>query len=96
MRKIMFAALMIFATSTAFAGDSEALKAVLKIKNYTEAASLLKSSLDQMASSAEKAKAYNHLVQLSMDKFNKEATVAASNEAKKQLQQPEEPFDTLG
>lgn len=87
---------MIFATSTAFAGDSEALKAVLKIKNYTEAASLLKSSLDQMASSAEKAKAYNHLVQLAMDKFNKEATVAASNEAKKQLQQPEEPFDTLG
>ena len=35
MKKIMFAALMMFATSTAFAGDSDALKGILKSKNYS-------------------------------------------------------------
>ena len=66
MKKIFFAALMMFATSTAFAADSDALKSILKSKNYAEAAALLKSSLTQFASDAERAKAYNHLVQLAM------------------------------
>ena len=74
MKKIMFAALMLFATSTAFAGDSEALKGILKSKNYAEAAAMLKSSLGQLVNNAEKAKAYNHLVNLAMEKFDKEGT----------------------
>ena len=42
MKKLMIAALLIFASSAAFAGDSDALKAILKAKTYTEAESLLK------------------------------------------------------
>ena len=84
MKKIMFAALMMFATSTAFAADSDALKSILKSKNYAEAAAMLQSSVSQLASNAERAKAYNHLVQLAMEKFDKEAAVEkAKREAKR-------------
>ena len=62
MKKLMIAAMMLLGTSTAFAGDSDALKAILKAKGYAEAASLVKSSLSQLASDAEKAKAYNHSI----------------------------------
>ena len=55
MKKIMFAALMMFATSTAFAADSDALKSILKSKNYAEAAAMLQSSVSQLASDAERA-----------------------------------------
>ena len=61
MKKLMIAALLIFASSAAFAGDSDALKAILKAKTYTEAESLLKSNLAQLTTAAEKAKAYNKL-----------------------------------
>ena len=37
----MIAAMMLLGTSTAFAGDSDALKAILKAKGYAEAASLV-------------------------------------------------------
>ncbi len=59
MKKMMIVALMAAAASTAFAGDSDALKSILKTKSYAEAASLVSSSLSQLASPAEKAKAYN-------------------------------------
>ena len=55
MKKFVIAAVMIFASSTAFAGDSDALKNILKSKAYAEAESLLKSSLGQLADKAEKA-----------------------------------------
>lgn len=98
MKKIMFAALMMFATSTAFAADSDALKSILKSKNYAEAAAMLKSSVSQLASDAERAKAYNHLVQLAMEKFDKEAAVEIANVALEQTGKANEvtPYDTVG
>ncbi len=96
MKKIMFAALMLFATSTAFAGDSEALKGILKSKNYAEAAALLKSSLGQLVDNAEKAKAYNHLVNLAMEKFDKEGTAQLTGQTMLQTGKEAEPYDTVG
>ena len=98
MKKIMFAALMMLVTSTALAGDSEALKGILKSKNYAEAAAMVKSTLGQLANDAEKAKAYNHLVQLAMEKFDKEAAVEMSNGALIQTGKASEvaPYDTVG
>ena len=49
MKKVIMAAMMFLATSTAFAGDSEPLKAIMKAHNYSEAVSLLQSTLDQLA-----------------------------------------------
>ena len=98
MKKIFFAALMMFATSTAFAADSDALKSILKSKNYAEAAAMLKSSLTQFASDAERAKAYNHLVQLAMEKFDKENAAELENMARVQTGKANEvvPYDTVG
>jgi len=97
MKKIILAGLLMITSSAAFAGDSDALKAILKLKNYTEASSLLKSSLSALATPAEKAKAYNHLVDLAMDKFNKEQAIQAANMAAEQLKQGNtEPYDTVG
>ena len=80
MRKLLIAALMILGTSAAFAGDSDALKAILKAKTYDDAKQLLTQNLASLASAEEKAKAYNKLVELSLDKVNKEQTVQAENQ----------------
>lgn len=97
MRKLMIAALMMLGTSAAFAGDSDALKAILKAKTYSEAESLVKSSLGSLATNEEKAKAYNKLVDLAMEKVNKENTTMAANQMAKQLGTgKEEAYDTLG
>ena len=96
MKKLLIAAMIVLGTSTAFAGDSDALKAILKTKVYSEAASLLNSSLSQLASDAEKARAYNQLVKLALEKYDKESDVSMKNEANKQLGQAVVPFDTLG
>lgn len=96
MRKLIVAAMMVLGTSAAFAGDSPALKAILGAKTYAEAESLLKQSLEQLASPEEKAEAYNHLVDLSMDDFNKESQVLLENATKQQMgQEGNTPFDTL-
>ena len=50
MKKMMMMAMMMVASATAFAGDSDALKAVTKSKNYAEAAQLLKQNIGQMTS----------------------------------------------
>ena len=55
MKKLLIAVLMMLGTSTVFAGDSEALKAILKAKTYDEAQSLVKSSVNSLANAAEKA-----------------------------------------
>ena len=65
----MIVALMSVAASTAFAGDSPALKTILKAKTYAEAKSLLDSTLGQLASPAEKAKAYNKLYTLALSQL---------------------------
>lgn len=92
----MIAALMMLGTSAAFAGDSKPLKAILKAKTYPEAEQLLKTNLGQLANSEEKAKAYNHLTKLALEKFDKENAIQAANMAAVVAKQPETPYDTLG
>ena len=89
-------AMMLVASATAFAGDSDALKAITKSKNYAEAAKLVQSSLGQLADNSEKAKAYNHLVDLAMDKVSKETGTIAENMVAKQTGGKEKPVDQVG
>ena len=84
--------MMLVASATAFAGDSDALKAVLKAKTYAEAESLLKSGLSQLANDQEKAKAYNKVVDLAYEKFKKEDDTRITNQALKK----NDPIDTEG
>ena len=86
-------AVMFVASATAFAGDSDALKAILKAKTYAEAETLLKSSLDQLASAQEKAKAYNKLVDLAMESFNEQNAIVTENQVNKQMGKEEKPVD---
>ena len=86
-------AMMLVASATTFAGDSDALKAILKAKNYAEAEQLVKSSLGQLANDAEKAKAYNKLVDLAMVAFNEQSTIQTENQIAKQMGREEKPFD---
>ncbi len=85
-------AMMLVASATAFAGDSDALKAILKAKDYAEAQSLINSSLSQLTDAAEKAKAYNKLVDLAYDKFKKEDDTKTTNA----VMQKNDPVDTDG
>ena len=94
MKKIMMMAVMFVASATAFAGDSDALKAILKSKTYAEAEQLVKSTLDQLATPQEKAKAYNKLVDLAMDQFNAQSTIQTENQVAKQMGKEEKPVDT--
>jgi len=96
MKKMMMMAIALMASSMTFAGDSEALKAVMKSKNFAEAAQLLKTNLGQMADNAEKAKAYNHLVDLAMSKVSNETGIETENKAALQLGTKVKPYDTLG
>lgn len=85
MKKLMIVALMAVAASTAFAGDSPALKAILKAKSYDEAQSLINSTLGQLVSPAEKAKAYNKLYSLAYAIVTKEQGVMNENQVNKQM-----------
>ncbi len=88
-------ALALVASATAFAGDSDALKAIKKSKNYADAAQLMKTS--QLANDEERAEAYNKLVDLAMEKVGKETGTIAQNQAAAQLGTgKEEAYDTLG
>ena len=92
----MMMAMMLVASATAFAGDSDALKGILKSKNYAEAAQLLQQSLGQLADNAEKARAYNHLVDLAMAKVQNETGIMAENQLAAMGQGKVKPYDTLG
>ncbi len=97
MKKLMIVAMMFVASATAFAGDSDALKAVLKAKTYAEAEQLLKQNLDQIADNAEKAKAYNYLIDLAMKKVANETGTITENQLATQMGQGKtKPYDTLG
>ena len=85
-------AMFMVASATAFAGDSDALKAILKAKTYDEAEALLKSGLSQLANDQEKAKAYNKLVDLAYAKYKKEDDTRITNQAL----QKNDPVDTDG
>ena len=94
MKKFMVMALMAVAASSAFA-QGDALKSILKAKTYADAEALLNSNVTSF-SSEQKAKAYNKLVQLSLEKVQKEEGIMSANAVAKQMGQKEEPFDTLG
>lgn len=93
MKKFMMMAMMLVASATAFAGDSDALKQILKAKTYAEAESLVKSSIDQLANAQEKAKAYNKLVDLAMEQYNAQSTIQTENQLAKQMGKEEKPVD---
>ncbi len=90
-------AIALMASSMTFAGDSDALKAITKCKDYAEAANLLKQNLGQLADNAEKAKAYNHLFELAMDKVTNETGTITENQMAVQMGTGKvKPYDTLG
>ena len=86
-------AVMMVASATAFAGDSDALKAILKTKTYAEAEALVKANLGSLASDAEKAKAYNKLVDLALAQFDAQSTIQTENQVAKQMGKEEKPVD---
>lgn len=89
-------AIALMVSTMTFAGDSDALKAIMKVKNYAEAAQMVNSNLGQLADNAEKAKAYNHLVDLAMKKVSDETGVIAENMVAKQTGGTEKPVDQIG
>lgn len=95
MKKLMFAALMMLGTSAAFAGDSEALKAVLAAKDFNQASQLLKQNLGSMANAQEKAKAYDYVTKLALKTFDAQNAIKAQNVQAKMLKQKTTPYDTI-
>ncbi|WP_036929532.1 tetratricopeptide repeat protein [Prevotella sp. MA2016] len=93
MKKLFVMAAMMVASATAFAGDSDALKAILKAKTYAEAEALVKSSLGSLANDAEKAKAYNKLVDLALNDFSAQSAIQTENQVNKQMGKEEKPVD---
>ena len=96
MKKLMMMAMMVVASATAFAGDSDAFKALKKSfkgLGYAEAETLVKNSLDQLANDQEKAAAYNMLVDLAYDAFNKQSTIVTENQLAQQMGKEEKPVD---
>lgn len=93
---MMIAAMLVLGASAAFAGDSDVLKAITKEKDYAKAVELVKSSLGQLANSGEKAKAYEHLTRLALQKFDKENAIQVANMQAQITKQKVEPYDTLG
>ena len=89
MKKLIVAAMMVLGATSAFAGDSDALKAVMKAKTYAEAEALLKQNLGQLANDAEKAKAYNKLVDLGMKAYNDQQSIMQTN----QIMKKNDPID---
>ncbi len=91
----MFAALMMLGTSAAFAGDSEALKAVLAAKDFNQASQLLKQNLGSMANAQEKAKAYDYVTKLALKTFDAQNATEAQTVQAKMLKQKTPPYDTI-
>lgn len=95
MKKLMIAALMMLGTSAAFAGDSEALKAVLAAKDFNQASQLLKQNLGSMANAQEKAKAYDYVTKLALKTFDAQNAIETQNVQAKMLKQKITPYDTI-
>ena len=96
MKKVMIAALLLLGASSAFAGDSDALKAVKKAKTYAEAEALVKQNLNSLANAKEKAAAYNYLVDLAVDYYNAQNNTMAANDLAMKTGQKTSAVDTLG
>ena len=96
MKKVMLMAIALMASTMTFA-KSDALKAITKSKDYAEAAQLLQANFASLADNAEKAEAYNHLVDLAMAKVSNETGTIAENQLAIQMGQgKEKAYDTLG
>ena len=96
MKKLIVMAMMLVASATTFAGDSDAFKALKKSFKglpYAEAEALVKNSIDQLANDQEKAAAYAMLVDLAYDAFNKQSTIETENQLAAQMGQQEKPID---
>jgi hypothetical protein len=88
MKKLMTMAVLLCMALAANAQNPAGLKQVMSCKNYQEAAAALKGAVQSM-SNDEKAKAYNKLVDLSLEVFNKEQNIKLTNQALKK----EDPYD---
>ena len=75
MKKIILTMLAVVATSASFAQNPDALKAVLKAEKRSEANNIMKEQAATM-SGEERAKAYNHLVGMSIEDNSKEQAKA--------------------
>ena len=96
MKKLMMMAMMLVASATTFAGDSDAFKALKKSFKglaFAEAETLVKNSIDQLANAQEKAAAYNMLADLAFDAFNKQSTIETENQLAAQMGSAEKPID---
>lgn len=90
---------MFMASSMTFAGDSDGLKAILKAKTYDEANQLLQQNVGSLADAAEKAKAYNHVLEIVMKKVDAETKIITENQLAVQMgggADKQKPYDTLG
>lgn len=95
MKKLMIMAFMVASATASFA-QADVIKSILKAKSYDEAASLVKSN-EASLSPEEKAKAYNKLVDLSMEKVDKEQQTITANQMAEQMKTGKvEAYDTLG
>jgi tetratricopeptide (TPR) repeat protein len=99
MKKVMILAMMMVASATSFAGDSDGLKAIMKAKTYDEANQLLQQNVGSLADAAEKAKAYNHVLEIVMKKVDAETKIITENQLAVQMgggADKQKPYDTLG
>lgn len=97
MKKIMIVAMLFAGTVSTFAGDSPALKAILSIGTYDEAVKAVKANVNTLLNNEEKAKAYDHLVELAKKDYNAQSEISDKNTVYKQMGQNSKivPFDTL-
>ena len=94
MKKFMMMALLAVAANSAFAQD--ALKEILKCKDYSQAAALVQSNLSSL-NDEQKAKAYNKLVEISKSKVDKEIGIIQENQMMAQMgQKGDKPVDNAG
>ncbi len=88
MKKLMTMAVLVCMALAANAQNPAGLKQVLSAKTFQDATAALNGAVGSM-NNEEKAKAYNKLVDLSLDRFNKEQNIKLTN----QVTQKNDPFD---
>lgn len=94
MKNVMIAALLMCSASAVMAQD--VVKQITKSKSYDEASSLLKQNVGSL-SAEQKAKCYNALVSLAMNKVGKEQGTEQANALSIQLKQDKvTPLDSVG
>ena len=91
MKKFMFMAVAVLLGATANAQNPAVAKQIKSAKDYQTVLGLLNSNLQSLAND-EKAVAYNKLVDLALEKFNKEQNVQITNQAMKK----DDPYDKVG